>query len=124
MLVWGPPERCETSSILAAIGGLLPPPPPGAEGPFALSEPGRLEALVEAAGLRAERTADAAMSFRFPDLATAVRAQLTSGPARVAMEHAGEPAVREALTGAYAASRRPDGTFRQDNVFRYVVARA
>jgi hypothetical protein len=74
--------------------------------------------------LRAEAAADAAMSFRFPDLATAVRAQLSSGPARLAIEHAGEAAVREALAGAYAGSRQSDGTYRQDNVFRYVVARA
>jgi SAM-dependent methyltransferase len=124
VLTWGAPERCETGSILAAVGGLLPPPPPGAEGPFALSAPGLLEALVEAAGLHAETAADAPMSFHFPDLDTAVRAQLTSGPARIAIEHAGEPAVRTALAGAYARYRQPDGAYRQDNVFRYVVARA
>ncbi len=124
VLTWGPAEQCETSVILSAIGGLLPPPPPGAEGPFALSAPGRLEALVETAGLRAERTADAPMSFQFPDLDTAVRAQLTSGPARVAIEYCGEHAVREALALAYTGNRQPDGTYRQHNVFRFVVARA
>jgi SAM-dependent methyltransferase len=124
VLVWGPAELCETRSILAAIGGLLPPPPPGSEGPFALSAPGRLEALAEAAGLRADRVADAPMSFQFPDLKTAVRAQLTSGPARIAIEYAGEQAVKDALADAYVDSRQPDGSYRQDNVFRYLVARA
>ena len=124
VLVWGPAEYCETRSILGAIGALLPPPPPGAEGPFALSDPGRLEALVEAAGLRADGVGDAPMTFRFPDLATAVRAQLTSGPARVAIEHAGEHAVRDALAAAYADNRQADGSYRQHNVFRYIVARA
>ena len=63
------------------------------------------------------------MSFAFPDLGTAVRAQLTSGPARMAIEHAGEQAVKAALADAYVDSRQPDGSYRQDNVFRYLIAR-
>ncbi len=124
IVTWGAPERCETRVILAAIGGLLPPPPPGAEGPFALSQPGRLEALAEAAGLTPRHADDAPMAFVFPDLDAAVRAQLTSGPARLAVEHAGEQATRDALAAAYAGSRRPDGTYRQANVFRYLIAGA
>jgi SAM-dependent methyltransferase len=124
IVTWGDPEKCETRVILAAIGGLLPPPPPGAEGPFALSEPGRLEALATAAGLTPLAAADAAMTYSFPSLDVAVRAQLTSGPARLAIEHAGEPATREALSAAYAGDRQLDDTYRQRNVFRYLVARA
>jgi hypothetical protein len=30
--------------------------------------------------------------------------------------------VRDALAGADAGYRQPDGSYRQDNVFRYVVA--
>jgi SAM-dependent methyltransferase len=122
VLTWGPPEQCETSTILVAIGGLLPPPPPGAEGPFALSAPGRLEALVESAGLRPSIGGEATMAFQFPDLEAAVRAQLTSGPARVAIEHAGLPAVRAALAEAYTSNRQADGSYRQENVFRYLIA--
>ena len=124
VLVWGRADQCETSVILGAIGRLLPPPPPGAAGPFALSEPGRLAALVESAGLHPEFEGDAPMAFEFPDLDTAVEAQLTTGPARLAIEQAGEPAVRDALSAAYGDSRQPDGTYRQANVFRYIVARA
>jgi len=124
IVTWGAPEHCETRVILAAIGGLLPPPPPGAEGPFALSEPGRLEALAEAAGLTPLAADDVPMTFSFPGLDAAVRAQLTSGPARLAIEHAGEPATRNALAAAYAGNRQLDDTYRQRNVFRYLVARA
>ncbi len=48
MAVWGRAEVCEAAAILKAAGKLLPPPSPGpgAGGPFALSEPGRLEALL------------------------------------------------------------------------------
>jgi SAM-dependent methyltransferase len=124
ILIWGAPERCESRVILAAIGGLLPPPPPGAEGPFALSVPGRLEELAEAAGLVPERADEVPTPLIYPDLDTAVRTQLSSGPARMAIEHAGEPATRTALAAAFAGSRQPDGSYRQDNSFRYLIARA
>ena len=124
VLTWGTPDQCETKVILAAIGGLLPPPPPGASGPFALSEPGALEALVTQAGLRPGPAATVAQRFQFPDLDTAVRAQMASGPARRAIDHAGEAATRAALTEAFHGSRQPDGSYRQTNRFRYVISNA
>jgi SAM-dependent methyltransferase len=124
IVTWGAPERCESRVILAAIGGLLPPPPPNAEGPFALSVPGRLEELAAAAGLVPEQADEVPTPLIYPDLATAVRTQLSSGPARMAIEHAGEQATRDALTAAFAGSRQRDGSYRQDNSFRYLIARA
>jgi hypothetical protein len=109
--------------IIAAIAG-LPPPPAGAGGPFALSEPGRLEELAQSAGLRPERVAEVPTPFSYPDLETAIRTQLSAGPARRAIECAGESATREALGAAFAASRQSDGRYRQDNVFRFLIARA
>lgn len=124
VVTWGKAEQCETRVVLAAIGGLLPPPPPGAGGPFALAAPGALEALAEGAGLTAERSIDVPTPYVYPDLDTAVRAQLASGPARMAIEHAGYDATRAALIGAFDGSQQADGSYRQDNVFKVVVARA
>lgn len=124
VLSWGDPARCETRTILAAIGGLLPPPPPGAGGPFALAEPGKLEGLVGCAGLRVTGSGEVDQQFSFPDLDEAVRAQLTSGPARRAIEHAGIEATRAAIRDAYAGNRQDDGRYVQRNVFRYVIGTA
>ena len=124
VLSWGDPERCETRTILAAIGGLLPPPPPGAGGPFALAAPGQLEELLAQAGLTAAGHGEVQQRFSFPDLEVAVRAQMASGPARLAIEHAGAGATAAAITGAYAANGQADGSYVQRNVFRYVVGRA
>ena len=124
VLSWGDPERCETRTILAAIGGLLPPPPPGAGGPFALAAPGQLEDLLAQAGVTATGSGEVQQRFSFPDLEVAVRAQMSSGPARLAIEHAGADAAAAAITGAYAGNRQADGSYVQRNVFRYVVGQA
>jgi SAM-dependent methyltransferase len=124
IVTWGAPERCETRVIIAAIGALLPPPPPGAGGPFALSEPGRLDQLARSAGLTPEHSEEVPVTFTYPDLETAVRSQLSSGGARRAIGVAGEAATREAMRAAFAGSRQTDGTYAQSNVFRYLVARA
>jgi hypothetical protein len=60
----------------------------------------------------------------FPDLDTAVRAHMAAGPARRAIEHAGTEATAHAIRDAVAGSRSPDGTYRQENIFRYSIATA
>lgn len=121
---WGDPARCEAKVLMAAVGALLPPPPPGAGGPFALSAPGALEALVEQAGLTAERALEVPTPFVYPDLVAAQRANLAAGPNRLAVNHAGLDAVREAFTTALEQFVQPDGSVRIDNVFRVVIAHA
>lgn len=121
---WGDPERCEARVLIAALGTLLPPPPPGAGGPFALATPGALEALVESAALTAERAIEVSTPFEYADLAIAVRAALSSGPARAAVDHAGVDAVRDTVSRALRAFVRADGAVTLDNVMRVVIARA
>jgi SAM-dependent methyltransferase len=121
VVTWAPAERCETGVVLGALGSLLPGSP-GAGGPFALSTPGALEELVTAAGLTPGRAGEVASPFSFPDLDTAVRGILASGPARRAVEHAGLDATTETLRSAFAGSRQPDGSYHQDNAFRYVIS--
>ena len=121
---WGDPERCEARVLIAAMGRLLPPPPPGAGGPFALAAPGALEALVESAGLAAQRALEVATPFVYADLATAVRASLSSGPARAAIEHAGAGPVGETATDALRQFAQADGSVRLDNVMRVVICKA
>lgn len=121
---WGDPTRCDGRVLIAAVGSLLPPPPPGAGGPFALAAPGALEALVESAGLTAERAFDVSTPFVYDDVATAERANLSAGPTRAAIGHAGEGKVRATFTAALQQFVQPDGSVRLENVMRVVVAKA
>ena len=121
---WGRPEQCEMRAVLSAIGSLLPPPPPGAGGAFALAAPGALEALVESAGLAAERAIDVTTPYTHHDFETAVRSHLSSGPARRAIDTAGLEATREAVTAVCADALQPDGSVTFANVFKVLIARA
>ena len=122
VVTWGRVEQCEMRVVLGAIGNLLPPPPPGAGGPFALAAPGALEALIESAGLTAEAAIDVPTPYIYPDLDTATRAQLSSGPARRAIDEAGFDVASAAIRDAMATGLQTDGTVRLDNVFKIVTA--
>jgi hypothetical protein len=59
--------------------------------------------------------------FIYPDLATGWRGQSSIGPFRRAIEIAGEKIVRDTFENVLERYRQPDGTYRQDNVFRYII---
>ncbi len=123
-LVWGRQEDCQLAPYFFALGALLPPPPPGAPGPFALSEPGALRALVERAGLTANDEVDVPCPAAYPDEETALRALISAGPAVRAINVAGEQAVRAAVSGAIAPYHTADGSYTWRNTFRYLLASA
>jgi SAM-dependent methyltransferase len=124
MAVWGRQEECETAAVVAALRDFLPPPPPGAPGPFALSAPGRLEGLLEQAGLSTLTGGEVECPFDFPNLETALRGHLSTGVAAVAIRQAGVEPVQRALSEAMAPFRTGEGSYRQRNRFRYVIALA
>ncbi len=122
MAVWGRAEDCEAVATVTALSKFLPPPPPGAPGPFALSAPGRVEALLQQAGLAPLTSGEVDCPFEYPDLGTAVRGNMATGPAAVAIRQAGAEAVRRAIAEVLAPFRMSDGRYRQRNQFRYVIA--
>lgn len=124
MAVWGRAEDCDNAALVAALSKFLPPPPPGAPGPFALSEPGRLERLLEQAGLAPLTSGGVDCPFAFPDLATAVRGHMSSGVAAIAIRQAGAEAVQRAIAEALAPFRLNGRGYLQRNRFRYVIAEA
>ena len=121
--VWGAAENCELAPYIAALGKCLPAPPPGAPGPFALSAPGALEALVGKAGLKPEGVKSVEATMTFADRATAIRGLLASGVAERAIRHSGEDAVRAGIDEAIRNYRKPDGAYAFTNEWRFLVSR-
>jgi SAM-dependent methyltransferase len=120
---WGRPEQCESTAVIGVYASLLPPPPPGAVGPFALSEPGRLEGFVEQAGLQPGDAADVETVWVYADLAEALRGTNSIGPATMARTVASEDEIDAKIGAALDQLRQSDGSIRIRNVFRYVIAR-
>jgi SAM-dependent methyltransferase len=122
--VWGRPERCDLEAQKQVARRYAPSPPPDAPPPPQLWEPGVLEGLASEAGLTPESAFDTSYAFEYPDEETVARlltapiglAEL-AGPAR-------EPALRRDIIDALAAYRLPDGSYRLNNEFHYLVARA
>jgi SAM-dependent methyltransferase len=123
MAVWGLAKDCQAAAILKAMGSMLPPPPPGTPGPFALSEPGVMEAMLSKAGLTPGKAEDVDTPFDFADETTAYRAFAASGPGIRAIREADADKVRAVLLSALVPFKTQSGTYHLDNKFRFVVAR-
>jgi hypothetical protein len=106
------------------MGRLGPPPPPGAPGPWALSEDGALEQLMQSAGLEPQLRGAATGAFVFRDDQEAVDGFFSAGVTQRVIRHCGEQAMREATLEAVAPYRQPDGGYRLVNQYRFVIARA
>jgi hypothetical protein len=116
---WGPPERCVTARVLRLIEHLVDPEQ-------ALAWPsGRddLEELARAAGLGLDGSGRVACPFAYPDLDSAVRGLFSTALFDAAIAASDQRRVEKELTEALHPYRRPDGTVRMDNVFRYLIAR-
>jgi SAM-dependent methyltransferase len=123
MAVWGRPEDCETVVTVSAVGKLLPPSPATpAEPP--LSTPGRVEGLLQQAGLFPMAGGEVECAFEFPDIETAVRGLMSAAPMVAAARRIGDEAVERTVADSLARFRTAEGGYRQRNRFRYVVATA
>lgn len=122
--VWGPPGRCEfLAAVMPALGPLMPPPPPGAPPPHpgALAEPGALEVVLKAAGLRVVEEGEVACPFVFPSTEASWRGNASAGVNQAAIAHSGEAAVRAVYANADRDHTRPDGSVRYENVFLWAA---
>jgi SAM-dependent methyltransferase len=124
MVTWGLPENCEHRVTLAAVSACLPPPPPGAGGPFALSEPGKLEGLMEQAELKPIESGEVDGPFIYPNEEIALKGICSAGPVVRVIQEVGEEKVYQVVRESLVSFKTPAGGYRQYNTFRYVIAKA
>jgi SAM-dependent methyltransferase len=113
LTAFGRPERCESAPALEYLAPLLPAHAVEADEP--------LESLLAAAGLEPQDGGYLEIAEEYADLGTVLRAWLSIGPVRMAVRNAGEAAVREALTSAFAPLRTSTGGYRIEDEYRYVI---
>lgn len=75
------------------------------------------------AGLTLLDSGELHFPITYPDLATAWSAMLARGRVATAVHEAGKPEVYQRFLDTFGPAIRPDGTIRDDNAFRYLVAR-
>ncbi len=124
MVAWGRREDCEFATTVKAVMACLPPPAPSAKGTFALSEPGKLEALMEQARLTVCARGDVSCPFEYPDDETAWKTISSSGPLVAAIRAAGEETIKQAVLTSLVPFEMPGGGYRQENLLHYVIATA
>ena len=122
--VWGAHERCDLETMKQIVRPFLPPRPTDAPPDHDLSKPGALQALATRANLTPDGEFDSSWAFEYPDAETLGRALLAvAGLATLAgLER--EQEVRNAIVDGLAPYRLPDGSYRLENEYHYLIARA
>ncbi|WP_027006990.1 class I SAM-dependent methyltransferase [Conexibacter woesei] len=114
------PERCESTALHLAMKNAVDPSGDG-YAPYALSAPGKLEALLADAGLDVVERGEVPVVWAHADVEDTILSLLCSAGGARATDAVGEAAVRAALEPAIAPFVRDDGSVSMNNVFRYAV---
>jgi SAM-dependent methyltransferase len=117
--VWGREDECDVRAFGEALGRWLPPRPPA--GP-SVSDPDRLRALAERAGLTVRGLDEVVCPFDYPDEDAVIGPLFASGLARMVGRHAHPAAVRAAVLERLEPLRTVGGGYRLRNLFRVLVA--
>lgn len=121
--VWGRHGTCALDAIKPIVRPFFPGADPNAPPPPDLAEPGRLERLATAAGPTPTEAFDVLWAYVYEDEEALTRSLLAAGGVG---EAAGdrEPEVRRALVDVLAPYRAPDGGYRLENAWHFLVATA
>jgi SAM-dependent methyltransferase len=117
--VWGREEECDVRVFGEALAPWLGPRPPS--GP-SITEPARLRAVTERAGLVVERVDQVVCPFHYADDEELLGPLFDSALGREVGRRAGPVALREAVLERLAPYRTAAGSYRLENVFRVLVA--
>jgi SAM-dependent methyltransferase len=117
--VWGREEECDVRLFGEALAPWLGQRPPS--GP-SITEPARLRAVTEQAGLDVERVDRVVCPFDYADDEELLGPLFDSALGRAVGRRAGPVALREAVLERLAPYRTAAGGYRLENVFRVLVA--
>jgi SAM-dependent methyltransferase len=118
--VWGREEECAIRAFGEALAQWLGPRPPS--GP-SITEPARLRAVTEEAGLVVERVDEVVCPFDYADEDELLGPLFDSAIGRAVGRRAGPVALREAVLERLEPYRTGPVGYRLENVFRVLVAR-
>ena len=122
--VWGAHDKCSLEAMKEITRPFFPPRPADASPDPDLSQPGALEAIATDAGLRPETVFDTTWAYRYPDEETLGRALVAPAGVAILVGPQHEEAIKAALVEGLAEHRAADGSYRLENEYRFLIARA
>jgi SAM-dependent methyltransferase len=122
--VWGPHECNDLEAMKEVARPFMPPRRSDAPPEPDYSRPGVLEELAGQAGLTPEAAFDTSWAFVFADEATMHRALVAPAGLALLVGAEREEQFKEALSHGLAQYRDPDGVYRLQNEFHFLIARA
>jgi SAM-dependent methyltransferase len=122
--VWGPHEHNDLEAMKEIVRPFMPPRPADAPPEPDYAHPGVLEGLATHAGLEPESAFDTTWALEYPDEETLRRALVAPAGIAVLVGPDRDQEVKDAISAGLARHRAPDGSYRLDNAYHYLIARA
>src|SRR5829696_7033848 len=122
--VWGPHEHNDLEAMKEIVRPFFPARPADAPPEPDYSKPGVLEDLATRAGLDAETTFDSTWPTVYRDAEIVGRALIAPAGIAVLIGPDREQEVKDAIVRGLARFRGPDGSYRLQNTYRSLIARA
>ena len=122
--VWGPYERRDLGAMMKIAHPFLPPRPADAPPEPELWEPGVLEDMATEAGLEPGEAFDITWAYEYPDAGALGRAMMAPAGIAALVGPDREAEVRAAIVEGLAPFRTEHGSYRLQNEFRCLIARA
>jgi len=122
--VWGPHEANDLEAVKAVIRPYFPPRPADAPAEPDYSRPGVLEDVATRAGLEPETAFDTRWAYVFEDAQAVRRAMVAPAGLALLVGPEREDEVKDAIERGLAAYRADDGSYRLQNTFHSLIARA
>ena len=122
--VWGPHERNDLEAMKAIARPFFPPRPADAPQEPDYSSPGVLEALATDAGLTPEEAFDTSWACVYPDEETLGRVLVAPAGIAAMVGPSREDELKAAIVDGLAPYRTDDGSYRLQNEYHFLIARA
>lgn len=122
VVIWDRPEFSDGTQVLKAIGSHLPPPPPGTPGPFALSEEGKVEAVLASIGMKKAQKTRVLCPFLYHHLSSGLKSYMSTGPAAAALNHVSKGILEDTITEALSPYHVAEDLYYMENSFLVFTA--
>lgn len=120
--IWDKPEKSDATNVLRAIGSLLPPPPAGTPGPFALSQDGAIEEIVEDLEMKLVYKTAVSCPFVYYSLQSGLNSFMGTGPAAAALNRVLKEEVQRVIAGALQPYHITEDLYHLQNSFLLFIA--